>query len=327
MSTLTSEQPAVAYVASTARSRAAGERALARHGTEPVAAAADADAAVEAVAAGADCVVVEQTDDPPGTDALGALAAVRRADPAVPVVVFERERAASIAADAIDFDVTEYVRESDAADESALAAVAEAAERAADSYRAEQEVAMVNDLARTVYERVTDGFLALDDDWTVTYLNAAAEDILGVDREDVLGERLWAAFPEATDYAFHREYHRAMTTQEPVAFRERFPPLDETFEVRVFPADDGLSVHFRTITEGESPARGDDPLLELANVVSADLSASLDRVRSDLVAVEEHCGCESDALADALASVDRMTDLVARAEALAAGRPADWTNE
>lgn len=327
MSTPTREPPVVAYVARAARSRAAGERAIDRHGPGPVAAAADADAAVDAVAAGADCVVVEQDDDPPETDAVGTLAAVRQADPVVPVVVFEREGAASVAADAIDFGVSEYVREADAAaDRDPLAAVARAAERAVDSYRAEQEVAMVNDLARTVYERITDGFFALDDDWTVTYLNGAAEDILEVDREDVLGDRLWAAFPEATEYAFHPEYHRAMATQEPVTFREHFPPLDKTFEVRVFPAEDGLSVHFRTVVEGESPA-GDDPLLELANVVSADLSASLDRVRSDLVAVEERCDCEGDAVADALASVDRMTDLVARAATLASGRPGDRTSE
>jgi len=325
-----SDPTTVAYVASAARSRAAAERAFASRGIDVVT-AADADAAVEAVAAGTDCVVVEQADGPDGTDALAVLAAVREVDPAVPAVVFERERGDAVAAAAIDFDVAAYVRESEAAADSdgdALAAVAAAAERAVESYRAEQEVAMVNDLARSVYERITDAFFALDDDWTVTYLNAAAEDILEVDRADVLGENVWEAFPEATEYAFHPEYHRAMATQEPVTFREQFPPLDKTFEVRAFPADDGLSVHFRTVVENESPnPAGEDPMVELANVLSADLSASLDRVRADLEAVEESCDCEGDAVAEALASVDRMADLVARAEVLAAEHPEDWADE
>lgn len=328
MATRTSETPTVAYVAGSVRSRAAGERALSRGDAAAVTGVGDAEAAVEAVAGGADCVVVEQDDEPPTTDALAVLSAVRESDPAVPLVVFERDSGTSVAADAIDFDVAEYVREGDAAAGDALAAVTRAAERAVAAYRAEQEVAMVNDLARTVYERITDGFFALDDDWTVTYLNAAAEDILEVDREAVLGENVWAAFPAATEYAFYPEYHRAMATQEPVTFREHFPPLGKTFEVRAFPAEDGLSVHFRTVVEGEPPHGGtEDPLLELANVLSADLSASLDRVRADLVAVEEDCDCEGDAVEAALASVDRMADLVARAESLAAERPADWTSE
>jgi len=327
--TRTLDPSTVAYVANAARSRAAGERVLSRHGTAAVEGAVDADAAVDAVDAGADCVIVEQDDESPATDALSVLAAVRGVDPAVPVVVFERETGASVAADAIDFDVAEYVREGDtAADEGALAAVARAADRAVATYRAEQEVAMVNDLARTVYERITDGFFALDDDWTFTYLNAAAEDILEVDREAVLGENVWEAFPVATEHAFHQEYHRAMATQEPVTFREHFPPLDKTFEARAFPSEDGLSVHFRTVVEGEPSRTGsEDALRELANVLSADFSASLDRVRADLAAVEEDCDCEGDAVEDALASVDRMADLVARAEALAAEQPVDRTGE
>ena len=338
MATRTPEVPTVAYVANAARSRAAAERAFARHGTADVRGVPGADAAADAVAAGVDGVVVEQDDEPPATDALAVLAAVRQADPAVPVVVFERESGTSVAADAIDFGVAEYVREGDAADSGgggdttddgdALVTVVRAAERAVNSYRAEQEVAMVNDLARTVYERITDGFFALDDDWTVTYLNAAAEDILEVDRENVLGEDVWASFPEATEYAFYPEYHRAMTTQEPVTFREHYPPLGKTFEVRAFPSEDGLSVHFRTVVEGEPARNGsEDSLLELANVLSADLSASLDRVRSDLGAVEENCDCEGNAVEDAIASVDRMADLVDRAEALAAEHPAGWTGE
>jgi PAS domain S-box-containing protein len=339
-----SRDPAtVVYVANQSRSRAAGDRALSRLTGSTVQPVAGAEAAAEAADEGVDCVVVEQDDDPPATDALAVLSAVREVDPAVPVVVFERASGESMAAAAIDHDVTEYVQEnetssgdgagSETPDAEALAAVARTADRAVDAYRAEQDVAMVNDLARTVYERITDGFFALDDDWAFTYLNAAAEDILEVDAEDVLGENVWEAFPEATEYAFYPEYHRAMETQEPVTFREHFPPLDKTFEVRAFPSPDGLSVHFRTVVEGESVdsrAGVEEPLPELAAVLSTDLSASLDRLRADLAAVEEHCenGSEAaDAVESAKASVDRMADLVARAEGLAAEHRADRPSE
>jgi PAS domain S-box-containing protein len=318
----------VLYVAAAARSRSAGERALRNHGDFRALAVADAEAAAEGVADGADCVVVEHDEEPPATDALAVLSAVRSVDPAVPVVVFERATGSSVAADAIGYDVTEYVRETDATDP--LAAVAVAAEQAASSYRAEQEVAMVNDIARTVYERVTDGFFALNADWEFTYLNAAAEDSLEVDREEVLGRNIWSAFPEAADYAFYDEYHRAMASQEPVTFREHFPPLGKRFEVRAFPAEDGLSVHFRTVVDEDAPVR-DNHLLELTKVLSTDLSASLDRLRADLAAVEAARdgdeNVDGDPVADAEQSVERMADLVARAEALARDPTGDYTGD
>jgi PAS domain S-box-containing protein len=318
------ESMSVVYVAGAVRDRAAAERTLPRHAPLAVATVSDATGARALLEdRDAECVVAEQSR---GTDALDVLAAIRQRDPAVPLVVFEREPAASVAADAIDYDVSAYVRASDERDP--LAALARATREAAASYRAEQEVAMVNELARNVYERITDGFFALDRDWEFAYMNAAAEEILEVDREDVMGENIWEAFPAATNYDFYPEYQRAMATQQPVTFREHFPPLDKTFEVRVFPSENGLSVHFRTVVEGEASEAGNH-LLELTNVLSADLADSIATLRDNLDAVDAACDCEDPPIEDAVASVDRMEDLVNYAVRLTAERPAanDWAGE
>lgn len=314
------------YAAAAARSRAAAQRVLPAHANVDVAtvdtSSVDADDAVrEALASqSVDCVVAEHDDaggEPP-SDALRVLDVVRDTDPAVPVVVFERAGANSVASDAISLDVTEYVREVEADDP--LAAVAEASEGAAATFRAEQDVAMVNELARSVYERITDGFFALNRDWEFTYLNAAAEDILEVDSDDVVGECVWDAFEEATEYDFYAEYKRAMATQEPVTFREHYPPLDKTFEVRAFPSESGLSVHFRTVVEGE-PEGGRDNLRELTTVLSADLSTAIEEIRGDLAAARADSDADEDALDDVAASVDRLEDRVNYALRLAGDRP------
>lgn len=314
----------VVYVAAGDRDRAAVERSLPRHAPLDVVTVSDADAATAHLdEADVEGVVAQQSPD---EDALAVLAAVRQTDPAVPLVVFEREGASSVAADAIDHDVSAYVRASDAADP--LAALARAVREAAASYRAEQEVAMVNELARNVYERITDGFFALNRDWQFAYMNSAAEEILEVDREDVIGENVWEAFPAATNYDFYPEYQRAMATQQPVTFREHFPPMDKTFEVRAFPSEDGLSVHFRTVVEGEASDAGNH-LLELTNVLSADLADSIATLRENLDDVDAACDCENPHIDEAVASVDRMEDLVNYAVRLTAERPAsnDWANE
>ena len=106
-----------------------------------------------------------------------------------------------------------------------------------------------------VLGRMTDAFFALDDEWRFTYLNDRAREILrqaaGRDAgaAELDGEHIWTAIPEAVDTPFYDAYHRAMETQESVAFEEYYGPLDTWFEVRAYPSETGLSVYFRDISE------------------------------------------------------------------------------
>ncbi|MFB6270035.1 MAG: PAS domain-containing protein [Halobacterium sp.] len=317
----------VLFVGEHAERRASVERSLPEHGPLAVQSVPDAPSALDALSeSDVECVAVEHsatgdgTED--GTDALQVLRLVRDTDPAVPVVILEVEGASTVASDAISLDVDEYVRESDADDP--LGMLARACRDCASSYRAEQDVAMLNDLARNVYERVTDGFFALDRDWRFTYVNDAAEEILEVDADDVVGENLWDVFPGAVGTDFYTEYHRAMAAQEPVTFREHYPPLEKTFEVRAFPSEDGLSVHFRTVVDDQD-AEVSDHLLELTDLLSSDLLASIDALRGDLerarAAALEEDGEPPAEIEDALAAVERMESLVNYSIRLASERP------
>ena len=101
----------------------------------------------------------------------------------------------------------------------------------------------------TALGRMTDAVFALDDDWRVTYLNDHAEELLGADTSELLGEALWDAFPEARETTFYREYRRAVAEQEPVSFEEYYDPLGTWFSVRAYPSETGLTVYFRDVTE------------------------------------------------------------------------------
>jgi PAS domain-containing protein len=277
----------------------------------------DTHAAIDATEGTGDTDTLVTADTTGETDALQVLRLVRDTDPAVPVVVFEAADASSVASEAISLDVTEYVREGEAEDP--LGALARVCRDVSASYRAEQDVAMLNDLARNVYERITDGFFALDRDWQFTYVNGTAEEILEVDADDVVGENLWDAFPGAVGTDFYTEYHRAMAAQEPVTFRERYPPLEKTFEVRAFPSEDGLSVHFRTVVD-EDDVEHSDHLLELTNVLSSDLLDSIEVLRSDLEAAHA-ASDDAEEIEAALDAVDRMQSLVNYSIRLASERP------
>ena len=56
--------------------------------------------------------------------------------------------------------------------------------------------------AEQVVEGMPVGFLALDADWTITQVNAAAEHAVSRPREELLGRDYWEAFPDNRHNAF-----------------------------------------------------------------------------------------------------------------------------
>lgn len=102
-----------------------------------------------------------------------------------------------------------------------------------------------------ILSSITDAFFALDRDWRVVYMNAAAEKIMANLRPagSMLSRQLWEEFPGLADSLMHDEFHRAVQMQTPVSYEEFYPLLDREVEVKAFPAHDGLSVYFHDVTD------------------------------------------------------------------------------
>lgn len=101
-----------------------------------------------------------------------------------------------------------------------------------------------------VLEAMPAAFVSLDRGWRYTYVNAEAEHMLGMRRDQLLGECVWELFPAAVGSSFERYYRQAVESGEPVMFQEYYPaPLDIWFEIRAWPTEDGLSVYFLNITD------------------------------------------------------------------------------
>ena len=101
----------------------------------------------------------------------------------------------------------------------------------------------------TAINRVDDGFIALDRDWYIRYLNVAAGRQLGRRVCDLVGRNIWDEFPTAVGTAFEDRYREAAATQVPVEFAEYFELLDAWFSIRVYPSPDGITLIFRDITQ------------------------------------------------------------------------------
>ena len=183
-----------------------------------------------------DCVVSEYTL--PDGDGLELLRAVRKRRPDLPFLIHTGDGDESVASAAIDAGVTDYLPKAPETDLSRRVAKA----------------ITTSDEQRTLLDRMTDAFFAVDTDWQFTYVNEQARailcDAMGADlsADELLGRSLWTELPALVDTQFHDEYHRAMDEQAPVTFEAYYDPLSTWFEVRAFPSTTGLSVYFRDVS-------------------------------------------------------------------------------
>ena len=102
---------------------------------------------------------------------------------------------------------------------------------------------------RRVVETMSTAFLTLDRNWTFSYVNAAAERILGRRRDELVGRGLWDVYPELAGTKAETAYRRALESGEPVSYEQYDAALDSWFDVCATPSEDGLSVYFHDITD------------------------------------------------------------------------------
>jgi len=93
------------------------------------------------------------------------------------------------------------------------------------------------------------GLIELDTEWTVRFVNAAAESQLGMPRDELLGRSYWEAFPANVDNEFGRAYRTAVTQRQPQTV-EAFSaaPFNQWFEVQAVPTSQGLWLYSTEVT-------------------------------------------------------------------------------
>ncbi|MGB4843740.1 MAG: PAS domain S-box protein [Ferruginibacter sp.] len=111
------------------------------------------------------------------------------------------------------------------------------------SERKKTESALAN-----IYERVTDAFVSINNNWQYTYINKKAGELLEKDPAYLVGKNIWEEFPEDIDQPVYAAYQQAMKRQEVIVMEEYYPSFDRWFQNQIYPSDNGLSVFFSDIT-------------------------------------------------------------------------------
>jgi signal transduction histidine kinase len=171
------------------------------------------------------------------------------------------------------------------------------------------------------YERVPDAVLALDGDWRFTYLNAAAERILGRASDELVGRVMLDEYPYVERY---RDFLREVVgLGEPASFDAvRFPaPLDRSFGVRLYPDPAGVTVY---ISELEPVRRLGERAAQLERLEAiATLAGGIAHDFNNLLMV---ISGHASLLADDL-GLDHPSSEDVEAIAMAATRAAELTDE
>lgn len=100
-----------------------------------------------------------------------------------------------------------------------------------------------------IFERITDGFIALDKDFRYTYVNKKAGELTQRDPASLIGKKIWDEFPMVVDSPTHHAFHKAMEQQEFVSSTDYYAPFDLWQSNYIYPSANGLSIFIRDISE------------------------------------------------------------------------------
>jgi PAS domain S-box-containing protein len=102
---------------------------------------------------------------------------------------------------------------------------------------------------RNILESIAEAFFALDENWQFTYMNPSAETLLDRTPGDLVGKSLWEEYPGLIGNELAQVYWRAMRERGAASLTAFYPDHDRWYEVRTYPAPNGITVYFRDVTE------------------------------------------------------------------------------
>ncbi|MGA2043796.1 MAG: response regulator [Roseiarcus sp.] len=168
-----------------------------------------------------------------------------------------------------------------------MAALRREAVRAENELRRQAQIAQ--ERAEGILASINDGFLAVDPEWRFTFVNAAAERLVGRAGEQLLGRGYWESFPASVGGPVQANFERAMAERVSVAFENFSAPLRRWFDVRAYPArDGGLSIYFQDVTERKQAQEALIRLNETLETLIVERTAELRAKEARLRAVFEN---------------------------------------
>ena len=110
-------------------------------------------------------------------------------------------------------------------------------------------------VADTILASISDGIVALDNEWRLVYANPAATRIWGRDLTPLMGKSIHDSLDIAPDNPFRLAYMASKQNGEPIAFTGYSEVFAAWVDVRGYPHPDGYTILFRAASPERPTAR------------------------------------------------------------------------
>jgi PAS domain S-box-containing protein len=138
-----------------------------------------------------------------------------------------------------------------------------------------------------ILESITDAFVALDEQWRITYVNGETARLNNTPPEEMIGKTHWEMWPWSVGTRVEQEYHRAVAEQIAIHFEVLYEPSNRWLDIHAYPSVDGLNIYFRDITERKQAEVERMNLLEQERAARAEAEAA-NRIKDEFLAVLSH---------------------------------------
>jgi diguanylate cyclase (GGDEF)-like protein/PAS domain S-box-containing protein len=113
-----------------------------------------------------------------------------------------------------------------------------------------------------ILDSMPEAYFSVDRDYRFTYLNPAAESLLGQDRSELAGRVLWHEFRDLIGSPFEEFYRSVMDAGRAAEIEAYYPPHRRWYEVHAHTTSEGLAAYFRDVTDRHAASAERDRLLE-----------------------------------------------------------------
>lgn len=113
--------------------------------------------------------------------------------------------------------------------------------------KSEEELKASEEQKNTILSRITEAFLALDNDWNLTYINKRANVLFNRSNNKILGKNFWETFEDSNE--IRKKYYNALERNKQTEFEYFYPRLQKWLKVKIYPSKNGLSIFYLDITE------------------------------------------------------------------------------
>ncbi len=101
----------------------------------------------------------------------------------------------------------------------------------------------------SIFERITDAFFALDNNWNYSYVNEKAASLHNKSVNELLGKNIWEENPEILGEPFELALRKAQATQLSQNLELHYSKTDQWFQDLIYPSYNGISVYYHDITD------------------------------------------------------------------------------